>query len=334
MKGGLPMARQLSFLVVILSLFMVRPTFGAEPTQPPLPARHAPHTDSSHNAETVKAVPINVLSIIPSQGEPGITVTLYGTGFTQDTTVFLGNMELHATVTGPRQLSFEIPTLSHGLYALYLMREDGTYSKPYNFSILPLKPIATSLSPDTIYACSNGRDREVTISGRNFQQGSQVMFDGAAIRSHFSSSESVTFVTPQVADGLHQIQVHNPEETLSGVLGLAIDGRPEISGVIQGEETVNHYNLIIDGRNFMQNSSLIVMEDRSIEQNNSQPSVDIKRISSLSANAVDREQIVYVNCNRIIYQRYPYSTTPKNFRLQVVNPGAGGESSLVSVSAP
>ena len=132
------------------------------------------------------------------------------------------------------------------------------------------------------------------------------------------------------------MQVRNPEETFSGVLGLAIDGRPEISGVTQGDESVNvnYYNLIIDGRNFMQNSILMVMEDRSIEQNSSQTAVDIKRVSSLSANSIEREQILYVSCNRLIYQRYPYSSTAKNFRLQVVNPGAGGESSLVSVNAP
>jgi IPT/TIG domain len=326
-------ARQLSFLVVILSLFMIRLTFGAGLSRQPYPAHQAPNENTASKSEAIKTGPINVLSIIPSQGEPGTTVTLYGTGFTENTSVFLGNKELPATVAGPRQLSFEIPTLSQGLYALYLMREDGTFSKPYNFSVLPLKPIANSLSPDTIYACSNSREREVTISGRYFKQGSQVMFDGAAIKSRFSSSESLSFSTPQVADGLHQVQVRNPEDAFSGVLGLVIDGRPEITGVTQGEETVNHYNLTIDGRNFVQNSSLVVMEDSSVEQNTAQPTVDIKRISSLSANSINREQLVYVNCSRIIYQRYPYSTTPKNFRIQVVNPG-GGESSLVSVSAP
>jgi hypothetical protein len=118
------------------------------------------------------------------------------------------------------------------------------------------------------------------------------------------------------------------------VLGLTIDGRPEITGVTQGGETVNHYNLIIDGRNFKQNSALMVMEDSSIEQNPAKTTIDIKRVSSVSANPVNQEQIVYVNCNRLIYQRYPYSTTPKNFRLQVVNPDSGAESSLISVSAP
>ena len=89
-----------------------------------------------------RAPSINILSIIPSQGEPGTVVTLYGMGFTADVNVFLGNAGLPAAVTNARQLSFEIPKLNTGLYALYLKRDDGTTSRPYNFNILPLKPVA------------------------------------------------------------------------------------------------------------------------------------------------------------------------------------------------
>ena len=79
----------------------------------------------------------------------------------------------------------------------------------------------------------------------------------------------------------------------------------------------------------------MVMEERSYESSGSPATtVDTKRVTSLSANAVEREQMLYVNCNRIIYQRYPYSTTAKNLRIQVINPSTGGESSAVSVSAP
>ena len=51
------------------------------------------------------------------------------------------------------------------------------------------------------------------------------------------------------------------------------------------------------------------------------------------ASATDRERAIFSNCTQLIYQRYPYSTTPKNFTVQVLNPG-GEESSMVRVSAP
>jgi hypothetical protein len=34
----------------------------------------------------------------------------------------------------------------------------------------------------------------------------------------------------------------------------------------------------------------------------------------------DRDKSRFVNCSRIIYERYPYDRTPKTLRIQVVNP--------------
>ena len=65
----------------------------------------------------------------------------------------------------------------------------------------------------------------------------------------------------------------------------------------------------------------------------SQLAVDVKRITSGSGSATEREQILFINCNRIIYQRHPSSSTPKNLQVQVINPD-GGESSVISVTAP
>ena len=328
------MASRLLIIIALLTLCMAQLSFGATV---PLPPRQTTKKTSSPPAGEVTAPPVTILSIIPAQGEPGMSVTLYGTGFSEKTTVFLAHMELPARVAGSQQLSFDILKLDPGLYALFLKREDGTTSRPYNFTITPLKPVATSLSPDTVYSCSTGRDREVTVAGHNFREGSQVMFDGAAVRSRFSSSESLSFSVPHVAGGLHQVQVRNPEDTLSGVLGLVIDARPEITGVSQGEQrdvNVTYYNMIIDGRNFQQNSTLVVMEEQSLEENPSPLAVDIKRITSGSGTTTEREQLLFINCNRIIYQRHPYSTVPKNFSVQVVSPGSEGESSVVSVRAP
>ena len=261
---------------------------------------------------------ISILSIVPTQGEPGNSVTLSGSGFSDQTTVFLGNTEIPARVTSSRQLSFEIPKLSPGLYALYLRRDDGTTSKTYNFTVSPLKPVALSLTPDTVQTCASGREREVTITGRNFQEGSQLLFDGAVIPSRFGSSESISFTAPQLAGGLHQVQVKNPEETMTVPLALMINSRPEVTSVSQGEDFVNYYQLIIEGRNFQQSSLL---------------TIDGKRLGSGEGPAGERERLIYFNCNRMIYERHPYDSTVKNFRLQVVNQN-GEESAVVQVTAP
>lgn len=277
---------------------------------------------------------ITILSIIPAQGEPETSVILSGSGFTDKTVAFLGNTAASTDVLNPKQLSFDIPNLPPGLYALFLRNADGTTSRTYNFNLLPPKPEIYSLSPDTMLYCVPDKEREVVITGTNFQERSQVLFDGAAVRGHFNSKESLSFTAPRVVAGLHQVQVKNQGDTLSGAQGLFIDARPEIDSVTAAEDFVNFYNLVIGGRNFQQDSTLVVSEERDPDQTGNQGSIaEVKRLRSGTANATERERLIYVNCGRIIYQRYPYSTTLKNFKVQVVNPG-GEESSMVQVSAP
>ncbi len=273
---------------------------------------------NAHKGGEEHRIPVNILSIIPAQGEPGGSVTLYGNGFTDGITAYLGNTSIPARVLSARHLSFDIPKLDPGLYALYLKRKDGTASSIYNFTILPLKPVVTVIQPDKISACDSGGAREAQISGRNFQEQSMVMFDGAAIRSRLISPETIAFTVPDVQAGLHQVQVRNPGDVYSTVMGLFIDAKPEITSITQGDQYVNYYNLIIYGRNFQQNSSLIV---------------DGSSVPGIAAYAAGREKFVYVNCNPIIYERYPYDTSPKNIRLQVLNPN-GESSAVVQITAP
>jgi hypothetical protein len=316
------------FIIALLLLDLLLPSLSSSA------AENGKGASRSGQAREEQPRQITILSIIPAQGEPETSVTLSGSGFTDKTVAFLGNTAAPTEVLSSRQLSFDIPRLSPGLYALFLRNADGTTSRTYNFNLLPPKPVVDSLSPDTIQYCSSDKEREVVIAGRNFQERSQVLFDGAAIRGHFNSQESISFTAPRVAPGLHQVQVKNQGETLSGTQGLFIDGRPEIDSVTAANDFVNYYNLVIGGRNFQQDSTVVVSEERDPDQTGSQGTIaEVKRLRSGTANASERERLIYVNCGQIIYQRYPYSTTLKNFNVQVVNPG-GEESSVVQVSAP
>lgn len=277
---------------------------------PKKPAAKAQKEDRSGN--------VSILSIIPAQGEPGATVTLYGGGFSPNTRAFLGRAEIAARVSSEEQISFDIPKLSPGLYALYLRREDGAASKVYNFTILPPTPVVESLSPDRVYACGGDNGQEVVVTGHNFQEKSQILFDRAAIKSRRISSEAIAFTVPQVGGGLHQVQVRNQEETISGITGLFIDAKPQISGVTVGETYVNYYELVVQGRNFQPGSLLIV---------------DGRQVFGGASNFTDRERVTYGDCSRLVYERHPYNTTPKDLRIQVVNPNNEG-SAVVQVSAP
>lgn len=297
------------FAAISLAAVLVNTAFGA-------PVKTSQSKNMQGRSE--RPSPITILSIIPTQAEPGGSVTLYGSGFTLKTTVFLGNFEVPVQVLGPKQLSFEIPKLQPGLYALFLKREDGSTSKVYNFTVLSQKPVVTALQPDRVDICSSGKEREILISGQHFQERSMVFFDGAAIKGHFISPETISFPVPDVAGGLHQVQVKNAEDASSMVMALFIDAKPEILNISQGEEYVTYYNLMINGTNFQQNSVLIV---------------DGRRLSGVTINPNEREKVYYVDCNTIIYERHPYDTVPKNFRIQIINPG-GEQSSVIQVTAP
>jgi hypothetical protein len=261
-----------------------------------------------------------ILSIIPAQAEPGGKVMMFGSGFGSQASAYLGSIEIPSRVTDGRQVEFSIPQqLDPGLYALYLKRSDGTVSRPYNFTILPLRPVLNGLSPDVLSSCAQGADREVTARGQNFLETSQLVFDGAVLKSRYVSSEALAFSVPNVAGGLHQVFVRNSPENNTVALGLMIETRPEIVQIMIGSQYVNYYELVIVGRNFQQNSSIYV---------------DGQKIGGQGGQDLgNRENLIYVDCTRLVYERHPFSPVDKDFRIMVMNPG-GEASQTINVTAP
>ncbi|MDD2852104.1 MAG: transcription factor [Desulfuromonadaceae bacterium] len=296
----------------IIALFLVSDLHAAEKLQ-----RVKSAIDKKH---VPAVVPVSILSIIPAKAEPGMKVSLSGAGFGEEATVFLGSTGIPARVTGTRQADFTVPQqLEAGLYALYLKRSDGTIGRTYNFTVLPLRPVLTRLTPDQISSCSAGKEREVIAVGGNFRESSLLFFDGAALASTVLTTETISFSVPDVAGGLHQVLVKNAPENSSVPLNLAVETKPEIVLVSTGNEHVNYYELVITGKNFSQNSSLFV---------------DGVQIGGRGEqDMTEREKLVYVDCTKLIYLRHPYSPVNKDFRLQVMNPGGEG-SQVITVTAP
>ena len=311
------MKRIISAVAVCMFLtFLTSVVFAAERPQKvsrgeivPVPAAAAP-----------APIPVSIVSIIPAQAEPGGRVSLFGSGFGEAASVTLGNAEIPVQLSDGKQAEFSVPLqLEAGLYVLYLKRADGTIGRPYNFTILPIKPVLNALSPDRISFCAQGREREVAAQGLNFASNALLLFDGAVIRTLAVYPDTINFTVPQVAGGLHQVVVKNSPDIGSVAMALTIETRPEVTQVTVGNEIVNYYELIITGKNFSQNSSLFV---------------DGQMIGGRGGqDMVDREKLIYVDCTKLIYQRHPYSPTTKDFRLQVINP-TGESSQAVTVTAP
>ena len=298
-----------STVAFLLGVVFIAQSFSAE-----RPQRVKPDV----SATLAPAAPA-VLSIIPAQAEPGARVMIFGSGFGDKISAFLGNTEIPAKVIDGKKMEFIIPSqLEAGIYAFYLKRSDGATGKPYNFTVLPLRPVLTAISPDRINSCAQGKEREVTAQGQNFNTASMLFFDGAGIKSSGTSHESLTFNVPQVAGGIHQVQVKNSPDNASVTMAVTIETRAEINQVTVGTEYVNNYELIITGKNFHQNSSIYV---------------DGQQIGGRGGQDTEREKLIYVDCSKLVYLRYPYSPVNKDFRIQVVNPGGEG-SQVVQMNAP
>jgi len=139
------------------------------------------------------------------------------------------------------------------------------------------------------------------------------------LRNRYLSPEALSFNIPQVPGGLHQVVVSNAPDNVSVAMGLMIETNPEIVQVLIGNQYVNYYELVIVGRNFQQNSSL---------------NVDGQKIGGFGGQDLgNRENLVYVDCNKLIYERHPYSQVDKDFRIIVNNPG-GESSQIVTITAP
>jgi hypothetical protein len=242
-------------------------------------------------------------------------VVISGSGFTTESTLYLGIEEVPVKAVTASQLRFEIPQLAVGNYALYVRQKNGVAGKAYSFAITPLKPAVTAITPDSISFCAEGDDRQITVRGKNFMDNARILLDGAIIRGTRLSGEEMVFQMPQVPGGLHHVQVRNQEDALSAPIGLLITNRPEIHSVSQGNDYVNYYELKIEGVNFQQGSTLVV---------------DGRKIVPLPGMY---DRLVYVSCNRLVYQRYPYDPSVKTFQLVLVNPN-GEESGSFTVTAP
>lgn len=259
-----------------------------------------------------------ILSIIPGQASPGGTVIISGTGFNSESLLYLGIEEIPYKQLSSRQISFELPQIPAGNYALYIRQNNGASSKAYSFNVTAVKPSLTSIHPESVSICSSRQDRQISVKGRNFSEGALLLIDGAMVKGTRLSSEEFVFSLPTLPGGLHQIQIKNPDDTTSSAIAILVTSRPEIRNVTQGDDFVNYYELNIEGVNFQQGSALII---------------DGKKVMGGQPMPGERDRLVFNSCNKITYQRHPYDNSIKSFQMIIVNP-SGEESTQYTVTAP
>lgn len=290
----LPSTRLHIGIFSLLLLFLAVPCYATDPTPQP-------------NG-------LVVFSISPSQAEPGTIVSINGSGFRDDTKVWLGGTPIRFRLVNPSHLELIIPQqTAPGQYSLAIRNAKG--GRSYAIQVLNLRPVASGIEPDRVTPCGTV-SQEITVHGANFSPDSQLLLDGAIIRSRFVSPETLTFtIPPSLAGGMHQVTVKRGDQTATP-LALAIVTRPEIQSVTVGESQLNSYQLIINGSNFSPQSNLLV---------------DGSPVATSALQQKDR--LIYEECTRLVYHRQPTTSTPRTIRLQITNPN-GEYSQPFETSAP
>ncbi len=284
------------------------------------------------------AVDLELYSISPAATTTGATVQILGAGFSSATKVMLGGQELTPQLLSNAQLQLLVPQFEEGDYSLQLT--DGVVTTTQSLSLrveLP-PPSITSLSPANINECSNLTERQVTVSGRNFQPGSSLLLNGSAVPISVDSEQSISFAAPQLDAGIYGLQVVNPNGKRSLPYSLYFNNIPKIYSLGAGDNYVGSYQLIIEGKNFYPHSTLVVREYPS-GFGDAPPQQRVIRGRDVAHGADGTplrgqgDYLNYVDCNTLIYYRFPYSGQDKDLTLQIVNRD-GKSSAIEQLSTP
>ncbi len=171
-----------------------------------------------------------IFSISPAQAEAGGTIIISGRNLHDTTTVWLGGTLLESHLPEPTHLVAYVPQETPpGHYSLTVRNQAN--GRSYALQVLPLRPVATSLEPDHIFACITAGQAEIILRGSHFTPASQVLLDGAIIRSRYLTAETLIFNAPStLAGGMHQVAVLTGDSR-STPLALAVITTPEIRSI-------------------------------------------------------------------------------------------------------
>ena len=286
----------------------------------------------------LSAFAVEIASVYPDVAFSGSPVTIIGGPFGDAVVVDLAGRQIPARRVSSRQLVFLVPELAVGEYPLFL--RDGKTVSRQTFSLrieLP-PPVISSLSPQSLDECALPENRQVVIRGENIQDHAQLLFAGAVVPFEREDGASLSFVPPASSAGSYGVQIVNPDGKRSLPHNLKINNQPEIESVSAGNDFVNYYQVVISGKNFSPSSILLIKEypggfadlpprQRFIPNQGNAESRGAGGNRSFSGN------VVFQDCNTLIYNRYPAVNQDMRIVFQVSNPD-GSQSAPYEASLP
>ncbi len=204
--------------------------------------------DASSNYATATFAVAHKITITPTNGAPGMTVTVNGSGFGASKTVTIKYnaaavtttpATINTDATGSFTASFIVPASVAGTYAVEV--SDGTYSASTNFTIT----INITLSEITSEASPGHVGMPITISGTGFKPNSQIKitYTSTPIEVAVTSSDnqgafSAPFEIPKSEHGAHTIKASDGTNTLEAAFFMeqTAPATPKLQLPASGEE--------------------------------------------------------------------------------------------------
>lgn len=271
------------------------------------------------------ATALEITSVAPTRATPGTLVVLTGGDFSPKSHIFLGEQFVPPVRRFLRQLEFMVPALPPGGYSLTVQDDVDSALQPFSFEVLAPQPQIERVEPDNVDVCAEEAGRLIRVNGRNFHAGALLLLGGNAVNSRVVDSSTMEFRLPEMPAGVYGVEVRNPDGATSLPHSLWINSVPELVGVERGSEFVNSYEVIVRGKNFFYNSILLVTETDTSAGSLGTRQVTYyanRRAPALAPSnlAVPGSQLRYLDCQTLVYLRYPSNFQEKELTLQVINP--------------
>ncbi len=215
-------------------------------------------TSNAVNLQVDNPVPVITL-LDPAEaiaGTPSLTVNVNGTGFFDDTTLYVNGISRPLTLLNQTLLQLELTAsdLETGGYLEITVSNPepgGGVSSPAVFTMFNPVPVLTSISPSS--ATQGSPDFTLTLTGNNFLSTSVVSFNGQQLQTTYINSTGLEAVVPAIAVQAsrdYPVKVINPGPGGGQSASLTFTVKPFLEIQITSpsdSETINKTKIIIKG---------------------------------------------------------------------------------------
>ncbi len=206
------------------------------------------------NLQIINPVPqlsvLDPLEIIA--GTQGLTLTVYGTGFFDDTTFYINGIQKAFTLISPTKSQIELTagdleTGAHLEVTASNPLPGGGLSNKTTFTVLNSVPTLSSINPQTLKA--GAPDFTLTLTGNNFVKTATVSFNNQQFSATYRSSTQLEITIPSSSiqtAGQYPVSVSNPLPGggISGTVNLTVTPKSTVEPLPEGSFGKQYDDLI------------------------------------------------------------------------------------------